>query len=160
MLEQLDYSTLEIREIQVTGIDKKVYVLREADGKTVTEHRNAIMSSTQFGPDGKVVGIKSLASVEAKFVASCMWNEQNNHPTTALIQSWPGRVQKELYEKAKELSDIGEVFPAFEALKAALSRNDSPVTLENFSEWVSSLEDKECQPLVKLFKEESDLKNS
>ena len=158
-MEPLDYSTLTIQEVPVTGPDGKHYILREASGKAATDQRNAVVASAQIGPDGKVVGIKNLASVEAKFVADCLWDDKGKNPPVALVLSWPARVQKQLYEVAKELSDLGEESSLYEAFENALGREDSPISLEDLSKWVSILTEDEFKPLVDLFKRH-DLKNS
>lgn len=154
MNDSLDFSDLTIQEVMVVGPDKKTYTLREANGKAAKEHRNAIMASTQFGPDGKVTGLKDLASVEAKFVAACLWDEKERNPAVQLIESWPARVQKQLYEKAKELSDLGEDSPIRVALERALQREDSPISYEQFSAWAGSLADRELRPLSRLFEKD------
>jgi hypothetical protein len=161
-MSDLDFSAIQIREVPVTGPNGEKYVLRESTGKVTTDHRNAIMASTQFGPNGKVVGLKDLASVEAKFVAGCMWDSKGRNPPVTLIQSWPARVQQALYEKAKELSDMDEESPVRKALELALSREDAPISFEHLSAWAKGLEDSdELRPLIRLFADrEAELKNS
>lgn len=158
-MEPLDFSTLTIQEVAVISPEGTHYTLREANGKTATEHRNAIMSSTIFGPDGKVTGIKDLASVEARFIASCLWDEKGKNPSVTLVQSWPARVQKKLYESAKDLSDFSEDTPLREALEKALALESCPIDGDVFAEWVRSLDEEEYKPLIRLFGK-SDLKNS
>jgi hypothetical protein len=159
----LDFSDLTIQEEQVTAPDKKVYTLREANGKAATDHRNAIMASTQFGPDGKVTGVKNLASVEAVFVAACLWDEKNRNPTVVTVSSWPARVQKALYEKAKELSDMGEESPIVKQLEKALNLEDSPIAYQQLSEFVATLPSEGFSSLVSAFKvrdKDAETKNS
>lgn len=151
-MESFDFSDLTIQEIPVVSPEGKAYTLREANGKAATDHRNAIMSSTIFGPDGKVTGIKSLASVEASFVAACLWDDKGRNPTSAIVQTWPARVQKLLYEKAKELSDMNEESPIMNSLEKALSLEGSPISLEELSDFICSQTDKEFENLVRLFK--------
>lgn len=150
-MESFDFSDLNIQEVSVVGPDKKPYTLREANGKAATDHRNAIMASTVFGPDGKVTGIRSLASVEASFVAACLWDAQERNPTTALIQTWPARVQKQLYEKAKDLSDMNEGSTVAEDLEKVLSLEGSPVSFEDLSAFICLQTADEFKSLVKLF---------
>lgn len=157
---ELDFSAIEIREIPVVGPNKEHFVLREANGRAATDHRNAIMSSSEFGPDGKVIAIKDLASVEAKFIAACLWDDKGRNPSPSLIQSWPARVQKQLYEKVKELSDFGDESIVAEALKKALSREDSPITFSTLSEWAKSLPNEEFSSLKILFGSTDNSKNS
>lgn len=157
----LDFGSFEIQEIKVIAPDKKEYVLREANGLAAKDHRNAIMDSTKFGPDGKVVGISGLASVEAKFVAACLWDDKGKHPAVATVESWPARVQKQLYEKAKELSHITEDSPIRNSLKAALAAEGSPITFDELSAFIESVADvKEFKPIKRLLEKEESAKNS
>lgn len=157
----LDFGSIEIQEIKVIGPDKKEYILREANGAAAKEHRNAIMDATKFGPDGKVIGLSGLASVEAKFVAACLWDDKGRHLPVSVIEAWPARVQKQLYEKAKELSHITETSPVRDSLKAALSTEGSPITFDELSAFIESVADtKEFKPIKRLLEKEDSVKNS
>lgn len=151
MSSEFDFSGLAIRQEPVIGPDGKHYTLEEATGKAATDHRNDIMASSTFGPDGRVTGVRNLASVEAKFVAACLWDEKRRNPSVTLVQSWPARVQKALYAKAQELSSMDEESPVYTALKSAMALDGSPITFEVFCDWVSSLNDQEFRPLTRLF---------
>ena len=157
----MDFGSIEIQEVKVISPDKKEYTLREANGSAAKDHRNAIMASTQFGPDGRVTGVKDLASVEAKFVAACLWDGNNRHPAVAVVETWPARVQKQLYEKAKELSHITEESPIRDALKSALSKEGSPITFDEFAGYINSLgDDKDLKPIKRILEKEESVKNS
>ncbi len=159
-MSDLDFSSIEIREVPVVDPKGNEYILREASGKAATDHRNAIMSCAIFGPDGKVVSYKDLSSVEAKLVAACLWDDKGRNPSVQLVQSWPARVQKVLFEKAKELSDISEDSSIRELFIEALSKEGSPVSLEDFSSWIRSLGPKYSR-LLRLFESSTDsVKNS
>lgn len=164
----LDFGGLEIRKKTIVGPDKKTYTLEEATGKVATEHRNAIMASSVFGPDGRVTGVKNLASVEARFVAGCLWDEKRRNPPEQVILSWPAQVVKKLYEAAQELSGMNEESPLYEAMEKALGLENSPFSFEDFCDWVATLEDldnsngtKDFRPLTRLFaKKKEPVKNS
>lgn len=158
MYEELDFGSLQVKEVPVTLTNGSKWTLKEATGKAATDHRNAIMACTVWGPDGRAVGLKDLASVEARFVAACLFDASGRNPTPQMVQSEPARVQKALYEKLKELSEFGENTIAISDLEDALKRSDSPVSLEVFTEWAKALPD-EHQSLARAFKEPS-LKNS
>ena len=157
-MKSLDYSNLKIEEVPFTGPNGEHFTLREANGKAATDHRNAIMACTVWGPDGRAVGLKDLASVEAKFIAACLFDSNSRNPTPQMVQAEPARVQKALYEKLKELSEFGESTIAISDLEDALKRSDSPVSLEAFTEWAKALPD-EHRSLARAFKEPP-LKNS
>lgn len=161
----LDFGGLEIRKKTVIGPDKKTYSLEEATGKVATDHRNAIMASSVFGPDGRVTGVKNLASVEAAFVAGCLWDEKRRNPPVQAILGWPSQVVKKLYEAAQELSGMNEESPIYEAMEKALAREDSPIEFEDFCDWVATIEKddagKEFRPITRIFaKKREESKNS
>ena len=164
-MSELDFSSIEIQEQVVIGPDKKRYILREASGKTAREHRNALLASTQLGPDGKggfrVTGLQDLASVEAKLVASCLFDENGKTLHYQTVEGWPARVQKALYERAKELSDLGEDDILGDKLKKALRRKDSPIEYEDFAAWAKTLkdDDEELSRISNIFSEENEVKN-
>jgi len=158
MYEELDFSSLQVKEVPVKLTNGSQWTLREASGKAATDHRNAIMACTIWGPDGKAVGLKDLASVEARFVAACLFDPSGKNPTPQMVQAEPARVQKALYEKLKELSDFGESTISASDLEAALKRPDSPVQFEAFVEWARALPE-EHRSLSRMFKDQS-LKNS
>lgn len=164
-MEPLDFGSIEVQEQEVIGPDKKRYILREANGKAAREHRNALLASTQFGPDGKggfrVTGLQDLASVEAKLVAACLFDENGKNLHYQTVEGWPARVQKTLYEHAKELSDLGEDDILGDKLKKALKRDDCPIDYEDFVQWAKSLEesDSELSRISRLFDEEDESKN-
>lgn len=153
MTESLDFS-LAIIEIPVTGPDGKSYILKEATGKAANAYRNRALESTEF-QNGRPVSVKGLASLESFLISMCLFDEKNKPVPQSVIESWPARVQKKLFEKVKEISDLGEqATTAKDALEDALKREDSPVPLTDFQKWVRSLGDEKYKPLLELIEEE------
>lgn len=169
MSEVLDYSDIKVREVTVIAPDGKTYTLREATGEVASAHRNAIIASTQI-VNGKVVGIKNTDYLEAKYIAGCLWNEHNRNPHYKVVASWPDRVQRELYDKAQELSGVGEEESIGKALRKVLSREDSPISFDELGKWVLGLkeqagDDKSVATAIRVFtaqddESEEELKNS
>lgn len=89
------------------GIDE--YELKEATGDAACRWRNSILSKTKLGPEGKPQTIVDLADSEPVLVALCLYPKgSDKNINTALVRSWPARVQKALFAKAKEISDVDE----------------------------------------------------
>jgi len=160
-MNEFDFSLIEEVEIPVVSPEGEEFTLKRASGRVAKEHRNAVMAATIFGPDGKVTGFRNLASVEPRFVAGCLFDRAGKNPSVSKVEGWPSMVLKKLYEKAKEISDVGEDSPIRKALETALNRDDSPISYETFSDWARDLKGKEYSSLSRLFslKEES-VKNS
>lgn len=160
--ELLDFSALKIREVPIVTPDGRHLTLKEATGKAVTEYRNASMAASRFGPDGRVQSIVGLASVEAALVAACLWDDKGKNLHPSVVGSWPSRVQKKLFETVKEISGLNEDSPLQVALEAALNREDSPVTLQDFVAWVVTLpreRDDDTRAIVIMFEDHELLKN-
>lgn len=159
--KSFDFSLLDRRELEVTAPDGKKYILREATGDTVATYRNAVMQSTITNSEGKIVGYKgSLASLESLLVSRCLWDEKGVNPTQQTVGKWPNRMQKQLFEAAKELSDMGEKEdPIKKALEKAFTTAGSPVQLDDFIVWIMGLSNEECKPLQDMFREVAQAKN-
>ena len=100
------------------SIDGKDYVLKEASASDAKEFRNAALKSFRFGEDGgpeSIVG-DGVADADILLVSLCLYEKvENSEGETnlikvkkALVNSWPARVVKGLFEKAKDISDLGE----------------------------------------------------
>lgn len=117
------------------------YELREADGATSIAYRNASLACITLGPGGKAQKLKDMASVESLLVSMCLFTDKGMPVPRRTIEGWPGRVQKALFEKAKDISDLGESDSVTVLLAKALASEGSPIKLEAFREWVSGLAD-------------------
>jgi hypothetical protein len=61
--------------------------------------------------------VVGLANVEPLLVSLCLFRENGAPVLLATVRSWPARVVKSLFEKAKEISDLGEERKEEEAAK-------------------------------------------
>jgi len=123
MVESLDFSTLEIIELEI-AIDSKTYLLREASGDASVKYRNACLSATKV-KDGKVSGFDGLADVEPLLISFCLYERKEdgtrgNRVKLDKIRAWPARVQKALFEKTKEISELDEDEETVESLEKKL----------------------------------------
>ncbi len=105
--ETMDFTDITLKEIPVQVGDKK-YTLREATGDAACLYRNAMLRCTKLGPEGKPETITGIADAEPYLVSLCLFNEGNKPVPVATIRKWPARVQTALFDKAKEISELGE----------------------------------------------------
>ena len=117
-----DVMTFDISPVHVDiVIDSEDYVLKEASSLAVTKFQNAAMKSfkMEMDEDGKtktlIDGSGSLADQAPLLLSMCLYKKGVKDDKTTLsavsmtaINSWPNRVVKSLFEKAKEISDFGE----------------------------------------------------
>ncbi len=144
-------------EIEIQGIEGngRDYVLVEPSGDVACKYRNAMFDRMQFGEKGKLTGMKSMADTEPYLVSLCLFevgHEGKRTPVSiAQIRSWTNETQKQLFEAAKKIGDLEEEGTETHAsLVAALTREDSPVSLTTFVDWVNTLTGEEFEPLQKL----------
>lgn len=136
----LDFSDLTPR-VETIPIGNEVYTLKPASANSVIAFRTKSAQAARYGNDGKLVGWEGLANVEPYLVSQCLYDSQGRLVPDAKIRQWPNKVLKALFKIAFEISDIEERRDqSKEQLLSALSREDSPVKLDDLRAWVSSLE--------------------
>ena len=121
---------LTVREEPVEIGDKK-YLLKEANGDASARYRNFLFSQTKLGPGGKPQSIGSMADAEPLLVSLCLWEpgekeNQCKRVDLALVKSWPSRVVKALYNKAKEMSDLDEEEDKAEPIELVVPEGAGP----------------------------------
>jgi hypothetical protein len=106
-IETFDFDSNEIIEIPVKykGL---AYTLREADGDAACQYRNAAMRAMRYSEDGKPVGFTNLADVEPLLVSLCLYDAAGNRVTRDFARALPSKILKQLFAKAKEISEIDE----------------------------------------------------
>lgn len=105
--EPIVFDSLTPVEVPVT-IAGESYTLREATGETAVQYRDAMLACTTLGPEGKPTIISGLAGVEPLLVSLCLYDSIDHLVPEATIRSWPARIQKALFERAKQISDLDE----------------------------------------------------
>lgn len=143
--------------------EPKKYALYEASGDAATKFRNDLIKDATF-VDGKLSKVGKAANAEPLLVSLCLFEIiQNNNGDEverpvpeAVVKKWPARVQKALFDRIKEISDLDEQSPEKQTLEEALQHASSPVSLEDFRKWVASLPDMDekydYRPLKKWMK--------
>lgn len=96
----------------VVGQDK--YVLREALEDVASKYYNARVYGTKVD-DSKVVGLpEDLGGLQALLVSECLFRLKDdgtpfpNPVGRDLVNSWPSRIVKPLFVKAKEISELDD----------------------------------------------------
>lgn len=105
--EPMIFDDLTPVEVPVT-VGAKQYVLREANGDAAVKYRNAMLACTQISQDSKAVSIRGMADLEPFLVSLCLFDAQGKSVTKNEILSWPSRVQKALFARAKTISGLNE----------------------------------------------------
>ncbi|MFA5376327.1 MAG: hypothetical protein WC455_11335 [Dehalococcoidia bacterium] len=101
-----DDLTPQTEPVKLSGKD---YSLREASGDAATKFANARLSCIKLGPDGKPQTVRGIADVEPLLVSLCLFDESGKNVPEATVRSWPARVQKVLYDRAKEMSHLDDL---------------------------------------------------
>lgn len=91
------------KEVEIGG---KTYTIKEASGKVATMYRDHVMNSAVLGANGKPVRVTGLASAEVLLVANCLYDENDKLVPAEVVDGWPSRVKKALYDLARDLSDL------------------------------------------------------
>lgn len=117
---------LAVTEIPVELGERK-YVLREASEGAACQFRNAITKAAKMA-DGKVVGIENIGDVEPLLVSLCLFEvlpdggTKNIGVPIQVVRGWPARVVKQLFAKAKEISELDEAAETEEAIEQQIAR--------------------------------------
>lgn len=101
------FEDIGLQEIKYT-IAKANYILKEADGDVVRQYRNATFRGVTLGDSGKPQRIDAAGDVETFLVSLCLYNGDGKTVPLHTVRSWPSRISKALFEKAKDISDLGE----------------------------------------------------
>jgi hypothetical protein len=109
----LSFSTKRV-ELEVS-IDEAKHFIKEASGKTAVEYQNLALNGVTFGADGKPQRMVGQASVQLLLVGQCLHacDPSGAAYKNPVGQKWveenlPAKVLKTLFEKIKEISNLGE----------------------------------------------------
>lgn len=112
--DNLDFSTAVVQEFPFEYPPKSGnhYILREASGDAAVKWRDEVFKSTIL-TDGKVSGVKNLASTEPYLVSLCCFklgpDGTSRIPmTAAMVRDFPAHVLKRLYNKVVHISKLKE----------------------------------------------------
>lgn len=114
-ITSFDFDDITKQEVPVK-IQGKKYVLREATGDAVCKWRNSMMKSTRLSNDGKVTSMDGMADSEPLLVSLCLFelyekvngSQGERQVDVKTVRSWPARIQKSLFDKLKQMSQLDE----------------------------------------------------
>ena len=94
-----------VKPIKISGDD---YVILELNGRDRDKYLNDLTSRLRHTKDGNTAGVKNFEGLQGFLISLALRkvNADESHTKIKLeiIQSWPARVQKEIFKLAKELS--------------------------------------------------------
>ena len=141
------------------------YILLEADGSTGTAYRNAVVEGMTLGENGKPTSINGVGSLPVMLVSKCLRllkkDAQGNSTGERLpvaenkVAQFPERVVKALFERAKEISELGEEDDTLKKLRDVLSTEGAPCSYNDLIEHCKELEQKELVDWLTIEDEDS-----
>ena len=135
--------TIDLGDISLAEVNFKIgdneFILKEASGEAACAYRNAILRSTELGPDGRPSKLSNLADTEPLLVSLCLFNIDGRRISVNDVKKWPNRIVKKLFDKAKEISELGEEAPERKQLEEALDSPGAPCSFKDLRKFVSGL---------------------
>lgn len=112
-----DYNFDEIAPIEVPiTVKGERFILHEATGDAACKYGNAMSACYHYGPEGNISSITGMADVQPLLISLCLTKENGARVSEDVVRSWPARVQKSLFKRAKEISDLDVGDDALESL--------------------------------------------
>lgn len=131
----IDFGDLTPITIPVTNLFGKNYVLKEASAEAAVKYRNILARAARMTPDGKAMMMDNFAQAETALVSMCLFEEYEDPKTgkkerpvpEQIISKWPSRIQKALYARIVEISDLTEEGETLEALEKRLADTQAKI---------------------------------
>ncbi len=118
----------ELRFDDITPIEEKVfvggeeYLLRETSGDAAVKYDNARLFCYEYR-NGELIRVNNLANLEPLLVSLCLFMvDGKTNVSEVTVRAWPARVQKALYDRAREISGMNEPPQALEKQIELLQR--------------------------------------
>ena len=119
MFDEMCFEDDVLKEVPVR-IKKTRYVLREASADAARQYRNAAASGAVFNQGAVTTGTR-VGDVQPLLVSLCLfkvleWDDAENkalavsdtHVPLDVVLSWPESIVRPLFQRAKEISTLGE----------------------------------------------------
>ena len=116
--------TLQLAEqpIEIVRADgtPATYTLRELTGLTRDQYVTGFMARLNRDPTtGKILGMKDIRGMYAALLCLSLFDENNQPVAANVIQGWPAKMQRALYEMAQKISGLQD-----EAERTEEAKND------------------------------------
>lgn len=125
---EMVFDDISLKEISVR-IGTNDYILREATGDVACKYRNAMMRSTKLNAEGQPAYVDGFADIEPLLISMCLFQILKEGEATkripvslANVRLLPCRVQKALYAKAVDISELAEAPDNVEELEKAIGK--------------------------------------
>lgn len=119
-VEVMEFDDSELTEVLVK-IGETRYILQEANGDIVVQHRNAVLAYTRYNDQGNITSISGIASAEPLLISKCLYTTvptDKDHPDGPVVKgklaglefvnSLRHRTMKKLFNRLKEISDMND----------------------------------------------------
>lgn len=122
MEDKMVFDDLDLREVEVV-IKNVNYILREADGATAAKYRSAAVQGSRFSQKTKDVLVgPGIGDVELVLLSGCLlFKENGRRVPEGTIRAWPSRIITQLFNRAKQISELEEDDDTIESLEAKIS---------------------------------------
>lgn len=105
-LSVINFDSLAPQSFPVT-LEGRTYTLWEASADAGVKYRDGIAKRVRI-KDGKPSGLEGHADLEAPLIAACLKDPDGKLVPEATIKAWPHRVQRAIFNKLKEMSQLEE----------------------------------------------------
>jgi hypothetical protein len=123
-VDEMIFESLDLIRVPVR-IGAQQYVLREADEAAAVAYRNAVMKAVRMTEGGPTT-LDGAADVEPLLVSRCLFTANEAGGLTpvplAVIRTWPSRIVKPLFARAKAISELEEGEDTAEQLQAKIDK--------------------------------------
>lgn len=141
----MEFEDEELTEVQVK-IGSTRFILQEANGDIVIQHRNNVLSYTKLNSEGGIASFSGIASAEPILISKCLYTTvpvDKDHPEgpvvkgglagLAFVNNLRHRTMKQLFNRLKEISDMNDD-ESVEILKKQREELDKKITEMEASE--------------------------
>ena len=109
--EQFSFDLAPV-EVKYT-IGGSEYTLREASGGAAKRYREASIAGARMTVNEDdntrtVERMEGIGGLESLLVSLCLFDAKGAPVPRATVEGWPARIQRALFDKAKEISDLDE----------------------------------------------------
>lgn len=118
--EVMEFEDEELLEVLVK-IGANRYILQEANGDVVVQHRNAILAYTKYNSDGGINSLSGVASAEPLLISKCLYRTvpvdkdkpdgpvvKGNLAGLEFVNNLRHRTMKSLFNRLKEISGMND----------------------------------------------------
>lgn len=119
-VEVMEFEDQELAEVLVK-IGSTRYILQEANGDIVVQHRNTVLAYTKYTNEGSVASLSGIASAEPLLISKCLYTtvpvdkDKPDGPVVKdklvgleFVNNLRHRTMKNLFNRLKEISEMND----------------------------------------------------